>query len=203
MIKRADIQVVVIDFRPVTDFLRRWVRQWPGWVYASDICSNTFRGLDLLALWRNQVCEWFLKKNKRPWLWMLDNDVVPRRSMYEVLNAETNVAAARFFSRKGAEGHSQDGHISMASLFVSRRALELIERPWFKFSFNKEHTRLVQCECDWFSQQASKAGFSPVKIGRVGHVFEAAFSCDKEDGLEIEFLHRLKDVPWIEEKGNG
>lgn len=199
---KNDIQVVVVDFRRVNDQLRRWVRHWPDHKYASDICKGTFRGLDLLAVWRNQIAEWFMDKTKHPWLFTMDNDAIPRASTLDLLNCEADISVARFFSRAGGEGHGQDGEGSMAAMKISRRALRKIPRPWFKFEFNENHTAMTTCECNWFTIQAKKVGIHPVKAGFVGHYIEAGFGLkeQEEGGMEMQFAHKIKDAPWTEEE---
>lgn len=193
-----DIQVVVVDFRRVNDHLRRWIRHWPDHKYASDICESGFRGLDLLAVWRNQIAEWFTDKTKHSWLLTVDNDAIPRASTFDLLRCEADISAARFFARSGGEGHGRDGEGSMAAMKISRHALNTIPRPWFKFEFNENHTAVTTCECDWFTRQARAVGIHPVKAGRVAHYFEAGFGFDegKADHLEMQWAYKIKDVPW-------
>ena len=190
----ADIQVVPVDFRGVNRHLRAWLETMPCVKYASDICNHTFGGLDLLALWRNRIAEWFLEKSDKAWLLMVDDDIIPMDSMAELLERKADVAACHFFSRGGGEGHDTDGIVSMASLKVSRRALEQIKRPWFKFEFNVKHTVLVGCECSWFCKQAREAGFHPVKIGLIAHAMKVALIPPENPGgsCQMKFLPEIE-----------
>ena len=194
MTKYSDIQVVPVDFRGVGRHMRAWLRTMPHVRYASEICFNTFHGLDLLAVWRNLIAEWFLRETDRPWLLMMDDDNIPLDSMTELLDCKADVAACHFFSRGGGEGHDTDGVLSMASLKVSRRALERIARPWFKFEFNENHTELTGCECNWFCRQARAAGFHPVKVGLLAHVMKVALIPPEENGGSCR-MKFLQDIP--------
>jgi len=191
--KYDDIQIVAVDFRGVMPNLRRWLDEMPNVKYASDICSNSFRGIDLLAVWRNQIAEWFLKNTDKGWLVTFDDDVIPCEATAQLLECRADVAACHFFARSGFEGHGNDGSVSMAALKVARRALERIERPWFKFHFNDKHTKLVMCECEHFCGQARKAGFHPVKAGLVYHAMKVAIipPSSEDDSCRMQFLHQL------------
>ena len=194
MSNHDDILVVPIDFRGVNRHLRVWLETMPCVKYASDICVHTFGGLDLLALWRNRIAEWFLEKTDKPWLLMLDDDIIPMESMRKLLDCEADVAACHFFSRGGGEGHDADGIVSMASLKVSRRALQRIKQPWFKFTFNDNHTKLAGCECAWFCKQAKAAGFHPLKVGLIAHAMKVALiPPEKPNGeCQMRFLHQIE-----------
>ena len=192
--KYDDIQIVPVDFRGVGYHLRAWLETMPNVKYASNICVKTFGGLDLLAVWRNLIAEWFLEKCDKPWLLMLDDDNIPLDSMSELLACKADVSACHFFSRTGGEGHDVDGVLSMASLKVSRRALLEIARPWFKFEFNPNHTKMTGCECSWFCKQARAAGFHPVKVGVIAHVMKVALIPPKEPGGSCQ-MKFLCDIP--------
>jgi len=194
--KYDDIMVVPVDFHGVGRHLRAWLSTMPNVKYASDIRPTTFGGLDLLAVWRNCIAEWFLRKCDKPWLLMMDDDNIPLDSMSELLDCEADVSACHFFSRAGGEGHDSDGVLSMASLKVSRRALERIERPWFKFEFNANHTKLTRCECSWFCKQARAAGFHPVKVGVLAHVMKVALIPPEEPGKACQ-MKFLQDIPLV------
>lgn len=197
MSKYDDIMVVPVDFRGVGRHMRAWLRTMPNVRYASDICHNSFGGLDLLAVWRNCIAEWFLKMTDKTWLLMLDDDNIPMDSMPDLLNCEADVAACHFFSRAGGEGHDTDGILSMASLKVSRVALKRIARPWFKFEFNDNHTKLTGCECNWFCKQARAVGFYPVKVGVIAHVMKVALVPPKDPGGSCQ-MKFLQDIPLAE-----
>ena len=186
-----NIMVVPVDFRGIGRHMRRWLAHMPHVTYASDICFSTFGGQDLLAVWRNKIAEWFLEKTDKEFLLMLDDDNIPLDSITELLESKADVAACHFFSREGGEGHDADGTVSMASLRVSRRALEQIPRPWFKFEFNEYHTEMTSCECAWFCKQAKLAGFHPIKIGEIAHVMKVALLPGEDGQCRMKFLQDL------------
>lgn len=205
MLKNNEIMVVPVDFRGVNRHLRRWLDSMPCVKYASDICDHTFGGLDLLAVWRNCIAQWFLEETDKPWLLMLDDDIIPQESMTELLDSQADVAACHFFARGGGEGHEDDGIVSMASLKVSRRALERIKRPWFRFEFNVNQTRLIGCECNWFCKQAQAAGFHPVKVGLVAHIIPVALIPPEKPGgsCRMKFPRDIRPLGAEEETNNG
>ena len=196
MNKHDDIQIVPVDFRGVNRHLRRWLGKMPHVKYASDICTHTFRGIDLLGVWRTLIAEWFLKETDKGWLITFDDDVIPCEATGKLLDCRADVAACHFFARSGFEGHGNDGSVSMAALKVSRRVLERIERPWFKFHFNPHHTKMEMCECEHFCSQARKAGFHPVKAGLVYHAMKVAIipPASEDDSCRMQFLHELKPI---------
>jgi len=174
--------------------MRHWLSKMPHVKYASDICSSTFGGIDLLAVWRNRIADWFLHKTDKDFLLMLDDDNIPLDSIGQLLDSPADVAACHFFSRGGDEGHDVDGSVSMASLKVSRRALLQMPRPWFKFEFNENHTKMTGCECSWFCKQARSVGFHPIKIGEIAHVMKVALLPPAEAGGQCR-MKFLQDIP--------
>jgi hypothetical protein len=191
-----NIMVVPIDFNGVGRHMRHWLDTMPNVRYASDICFSSFAGQDLLAIWRNKIAEWFIEKTDKEFLLMVDDDNIPMESIYELLDSPADVSGCHFFSRTGKEGHSKEGVLSLASLKVSRRALERIERPWFKFEFNENHTEMIGCECNWFCRQARAAGIFPIKIGVIAHVMKVALiPSDKADGKCL--MKFLQDIPLL------
>ena len=189
-----DIQVVVFDFKGIREHLRSWLDTMPNVAYASEIASSGLGAKYLIAMRRNIVGRWFLDKSSLPWLLMINDTVIPLPSIKGLLDCKADVAACHVFSRAGGEGHGGQGDASTACIKVSRTALERIPRPWFKWDFNADHTKVVKCDCAWFCQQAKQAGFHPIKIGTVAHVMEVALIPPATEAGEcrMKFLHQIE-----------
>ena len=192
--KHDDIQVVVFDFRGIRRHLRLWLDSMAHVKYASDICPDDKGAMYLLAMRRNIAAEWFLKETDLPWLLMVNDNIIPLPAASELLDSKADVAGAHFFSRAGREGHTGKGVAATACMKISRRALERIPRPWFQHEYNADHTKRIQCECNWFCHQAIKAGFYPLKVGMVAHLIEVALIPPKtKDGeCRMKFLHQIE-----------
>jgi len=86
--------------------------------------------------------------------------------------AACNVALAK----AGHVAHGHDG-LSAASLKASRQLLAAMGAPWFRFTYNRELTRVLACECSYFARRArgtaARIGLSPPWIAHAGHIAHA------------------------------
>ena len=154
----ADVQIAVLAGRKPNEHLARWMRQFPDpWV------SEGAPSRAEIPAARNAIVRRYLAVSPRPWLWMLDDDVVPIAATAELLLCPSPVAGARIVSRTGLEAHPHC--LSAACLKVRRDVLEAVGDPWFRYP------RAGGCECSWFFHRACCAGFRAVKAGVVGHRF--------------------------------
>lgn len=183
------IQVVVFDGLPVNKHLRNWVRRFPNYIYASEIAD---KGLpDLIGMWRNRVCYWFLKETELEYLLMIDADMVPIKETIEIVRGEAPLAGCRYIAKDGEDIHREDGRIGCGCMRIRRDVLETVQRPWFAYKQNDDGLEVSRCECERFCDNAREAGIFPLKRGAIGHVMPAVVS-PKADGetAQIQLLSR-------------
>jgi len=158
--------IVVSDSTKVNPVLLRWMKEQPNAFLASEWCS--FKGRDLRAVELNMIATAFLETDFE-WLLLVDADIYPTADIDKLLIADYDVAGCAFVGKDSRTTHgTADGIISVGCMKISRRALEKIERPWFKFELTHGGTR-YRCECVHFCEKALAAGFHPLQIGVVGH----------------------------------
>ena len=154
---RTDIHVVVLAGRDVNPLLARWLRPWPYVeIWPGADCRHDIPKV------RNDIFRWFRDEALRPWLLMLDDDVVPVAQTAPLLACEADVASPRIAAAGGREAHPHT--LSAAAVKVSRRAVERIPEPWFRWPKRG-------CECSFFFSKAYTHGFRPAKAGAIGHRF--------------------------------
>lgn len=177
-----DIQLAILAGREVNPHLRRWAQRFPH--------TRVFQGSDLpdlLACRRNRILQWFRDECDLPWLLMCDDDIVPVAQTADLLACGTDVAAARCAARGGRDAH---GHTAGAAcLKISRRALQAVPPPWFRFTLSQDGTRQLMCECQYFWRKFCRAGFTPVTAGAAGHRFPVVVLPGPEFRLDQEIAH--------------
>jgi hypothetical protein len=160
-----DIQVAVLAGR---EALHPRLLRW-----AHDVAPRRWRVFagselpDLLACRRNRILQWFRDEGSTRWLLMIDDDMVPVARTEELLACRADVAAARAWARTGREAHPHG--VSVSCVKISRRAVEAVPPPWFKFAVSADGLRPEGCECRYFWRKFHRAGFTPAVAGLVGH----------------------------------
>ena len=122
MIDRENIQIVVFDGRGPNGLLARWLLDWPGVWYASKFIEDQSAHI---ADQRNTAARKFLKESHRPWLLMIDDDMVPRKGVEEVLASPSAVTGTWYWGETG-QIHSPDGECGAGFLKLSRVALRML-----------------------------------------------------------------------------
>jgi len=166
MIRREDVQLIIFEGRGANKHLLRWSKSFPHRWRARP----PTRVRDYVALWRNQQVREFLARTTLGWVWLIDDDMVPVPDTSLLLESESDVACCRCWSRTGTEAHPAEAEVSAACLLVSRHALEAVGPPWFQVVLSADGTGLAKCECTYFAERMRAAGFTPAKLGRVGHI---------------------------------
>jgi len=154
----GEIQLAVLAGRGVNEHLARWSRRFvnPWKVEGPETIEEVPDA-------RNRIFRAFRDRSDLPWLLMMDDDCVPVAETEELLETQADIAGPRIFARTGREAHQHC--LSAACIKISRRAVEAIREPWFRFS------RRGGCECSWFFNRAYQTGFRPVRAGLIGHRF--------------------------------
>ena len=183
------IQVVVMDGEKVNTHLITWVRKFPHFTLATDIASKPFP--DMVAVWRNGICAWFLQKTELDHLLMIDADMVPLPDTKPVWSEDAPILGCDTVNGRGHRTHDQPGHVGCGCIRMSREALESIPKPWFMFEFDDNGLKVTQCECGYFCEKAMASGFHPVKSGKMGHIMPAVVS-PNGDSAHIQLLSRWK-----------
>lgn len=181
------IQVVVFDGMPVNRHLLDWVRKFPHFKRATDIAPKPYP--DLMAAWRNRICDWFLKETELDHILLLDADMVPLAETQPIWDSDASILGCDYIGSHSERAHDGPGYVGCGCIRISREALELISRPWFKFVMNEDGLDAKQCECGFFCKKAMAAGIHPVKRGAIGHIMPAVVS-PKGDKANIQLLSR-------------
>jgi len=184
MIRIAQIQVMVFDGTPVNRTLRQWVEKCPNHAFASHLTKKRYP--DLMSLWRNQMCEWFLRATTLDYILLLDADMIPCVEMLPILTRPADVMGCNYTQPDGIDTH--DGMPGCGCLRLSRYALESMETPWFDFVLAPSGVAVEHCECSHLRMRAKNAGFHPVFEGRMMHIVDAYVKPDGEGGYETELL---------------
>ena len=119
---------------------------------------------------RNQAVNRFLREDVPlgfTHLLMIDKDMVPFINTNEMLTAKGDLLWCPYVGRNGIGGHVDNFGAGFCRLSASM--LEQLEKPYFRFTHNETHDRLLDCECNWFCRRAMEKGFTPQAIGWVGH----------------------------------
>ena len=183
-----NIQVVVFDHKGVSPITRQWLRQFKHVEYSTVICGQGCEAKDYILVNRNLAAQWFLEKTDCEHLVMWDEDIRPDIDTTLMLESPADIVSAHVFGTPGWLVHDHPGRVAISACKISRKALQAIERPWFKLIYNGQHTRLVKCECDWFAERARLAGFYPVKAGRVVHEVMVLAVPPDDDSTAFKFL---------------
>jgi len=192
MIIFSDTLVVVFDKGGVNSYLRAFLPACPYVLRASDLPVGDGRFLDMLASRRNRVVRWFLDNTDLPWLLMLDRDMVVGDNTWPLFTCEYNVAGASYVRDAGVISHDVLGEVGCGCLRVSRVALEKIQPPWFQFTFDSTGENVELCECSYFCLKARSAGYTPTKVGRVGHLITMLAEPDDDGQVGFMFKRQLK-----------
>lgn len=185
---RDDIQMVVLAGREsITSELEAFANGFDHrWIARGSELP------DHLACRRNAIARWFLEETDRRWLWMLDDDSVPIPETRLLERTDRDVAAAAVIARHGRLAH---GHtVSVASLKISRRALVALGLPLFLFRYDREHCRVMECECQYFWRRCMNAArrqgmewLAPCQVGAIGHRFPVTVVPDADGRPKMVF----------------
>lgn len=180
------IQIVIMDGSPVNGVLRGWAEKIGNMAYATHIVAKTYP--DLIAMWRNRICDWFLTMTDSTHLLLIDADMVPLPESAELLATDADVAGAMYIDPNGGIAHEGEGNLGCGALRISRHALATIPRPWFHFELTENGTAQAACECLWFCRRAQGAGFRPVRIGKFGHIVSTVVIPRDDDTFKFRLL---------------
>ena len=188
MIKPEDVLLVIFEGRGCNRYLLRWMRQFPR-RWRTRPPNMLY---DFLAVWRNQQIRQFLERTQLPWIWLIDDDMVPVPETMALLDTGADVAGCAYVSRTGDPAHSREGEVGAACLRISRRALTAAGPPWFAITASADGTSIEECECKYFSRRMREAGFQAVTIGRVGHVVPVVLvpGRQQQDPVEVRFIRK-------------
>jgi len=193
LIMAKKIQIVIMDGAPVNGVLRGWAEKVGGFAYATHISAKTYP--DLVAMWRNRICDWFLAMTDCSHLLLIDADMVPLPESDDLLATDADVAGAMYIDPNGGIAHEGEGNLGCGALRISRHALETIPRPWFHFELTDNGTAQAACECLWFCRRAQAAGFRPIRVGRFGHIVDTVVVPINQDSFKFKLLSDFSGLP--------
>lgn len=182
------IQVVVFDGLPINVHLLEWVQKFPNFTRASDVVRKPYP--DLVGMWRNMICDSFLKATDLTHILMLDADMVPLPETKPIWSEDAPVMGCDYIGSHSERAHDGPGYIGCGCMRISREALEVIPRPWFDFVLKDDGLGVERCECGHFCEKAMAAGLHPVKRGKMGHIMEAVVSPSGKEQGHIQLLSR-------------
>ena len=151
-----DIQFVVILGKPSVN---RHLRQF------GEKCEN-FRVVPGAPTWaetykvRNEVVRWFLDKCDKPWLVMLEDDIVLTAESEPFIMSEADVTSPRIVEATyGKEVHQ---HTMTTAAKFSRAAVVALGECFRPLP-------VCACDCQTLYAACRRAGLEPVRAGVVGH----------------------------------
>ena len=164
-----DIQIVIFDGLPVEPLCKAWAESLCDTKLASDIwkCRPI---LSDLAVLRNRLCDWFLKKTDKKALLFLEHSKIPDNDTLPVLVSDADIVAAEYCSSKHEKVHDENGCVGTGCLRISRVALLKMKTPYFNYVQADDGLSIRKCSCMWFCERAQEAGYHPVTAGRISRM---------------------------------
>ena len=182
------IQVVIMDGAPINFHLLEWVQKFPCHAKASDLIKKPYP--DLVAMWRNLICDWFLKETDLKHILMLDADMVPLPETKPIWSEDAPIMGCDYIASHSNRCHDGPGYIGCGCMRLSREALETVPKPWFQFILAPDGLNVERCECGHFCEQAMAVGLYPVKRGKMGHIMPAVVSPADDEHGRIQLLSK-------------
>jgi len=179
-----NVQVVIFDGAPVNWVLRKWADDLPHCQYASHVIPKIYP--DLVGMWRNQLCDWFLKATTLDHILMIDADMIPCEETMELFESKLDVIGGDCVQPDGAPTHN--GEIGCGCMRISRYALESMERPWFDWILTPSGLDVKHCECSHLRMRAKAAGFNPVMTGQMMHIVQAYVKPGDGEKFQLSLL---------------
>jgi len=170
-----DLQVVIFDGLPVEKRCIAWAESVGDVAMASDIDEPSPHAA-MIDVWANRVCQWFLDKTDKTHLLMLEHSKLPDANTIPVVQSTADVVGAEYCLKDGTIAHDGPGYLGRGCLRISRRALEIIPKPWFQFVLTADGMNIEKCSCAWFCDQAMAAGIHPVRVGHIARVTKAVIT---------------------------
>lgn len=182
------IQLVVFDGTPINQHLLKWANRFPIFLRATDIMPKPYP--DLMAMWRNSICDWFLKKTDLSHILMLDADMIPLAETSPIYTEDAPIMGCEYIGSDGEIAHSKEGHVGCGCIRMSREALKAVPKPWFNFILSDDGFSDDQCECGYFCEKAMSVGLHPVTRGKMGHIIKTVVTLEGEDKPHLQLLSR-------------
>lgn len=167
------IQIAIFDGQQPDPHLLQWCKQFSHVERVSRFQTKAIR--PHMAVWRNSVCDWFLRETRLEAVLFLEHNKLPAKNTINVIASNADIAWCDYVRRDGDLCHEDPDQLGTGCLRISRHALETIVRPWFNYRLAPDGCSLEQCSCQWFSQRAIEAGFRPVKVGWVARLGDSVF----------------------------
>jgi hypothetical protein len=165
----GSILVAVMAFRQEPNrLLARWLEN-KCWRYGSPEFPTDVA--------RNQTANRFLAEDRQfDHLMMIDADMVPladqpdgQRGTDAIFSEPGDILYCGFTGAEGIRGHFGDNDFGSACCRISRKVLESLPPPWFRFPTNAAGTVRTTCECTYFCARAARRW--PIRmVGIVGHL---------------------------------
>jgi hypothetical protein len=166
---QAKVLIAVMAFRQEPNrLLARWL-DGKCWRYGSPEFPTDVA--------RNQTVNRFLDEDREfDHLLMIDADMVPlpdqpdgQRGTDAILTEPGDILYCGFAGAGGIRGHYGDGDFGTACCRISRKVLESLLPPRFRFPTNAAGTVRASCECSWFHAHTRPRW--PIRmVGIAGHI---------------------------------
>jgi hypothetical protein len=167
---QAKVLIAVMAFRCEPNrLLARWL-EGKRWRYGSSPEFPT-------DVARNQTVNRFLAEDRQfDHLLIIDADMVPladqpdgQRGTNAIFTEPGDILYCGFVGAGGIRGHFGDGDFGAACCRISRKVLEAMPPPWFRFPTNAAGTVRTGCECAYFRARA-KLRWPIRMVGIMGHL---------------------------------
>lgn len=100
----------------------------------------------------------------------LDDDMVPVATTEHILVVPGDLVYCGYAGRGGRHGHHGDGDFGCGCCRISAElAGQINVAISFNFGFDETKTRVLNCECQTFRDQAVALGYEPKMVGVIGH----------------------------------
>lgn len=122
---------------------------------------------------RNRIIKHLVVPVLRRYEWFLfaDHDHYEKHEkLFDPFFEETNEEVVGCEYATGAD-HSwlTPDMFHMGLVRIRSEVFANLEPPWFKFTYNEEHTKIVQCECGYLRNKILEAGYKVTRRGKIEH----------------------------------
>ena len=105
-------------------------------------------------------------RNNVEYCMFADADIRPHSGTDPMLAAPYDFTCAMAETELGMKSWSQPDAFHSGMWIAKREALKRIPGPWFGWTYNPNHSSILACVCESFSQKVKAAGMT---IGHAGH----------------------------------
>lgn len=165
--KPDQVHIAVLAYR------RGVGRELLEWLGEATACGATWGmapEVSGVAAMRTMTCAdaiaAYESRGGRRYLVMIDHDMVPCDA--SILTAPGQIVWLDYPGRDGSLGHVGAANLGCGCIRIDLDALVSVPLPWFR-KVRDARGQIIQCDCNWFAQQARSVGVGGQCVGHAWH----------------------------------